>query len=231
MTSCGYTAQGQYVCRPLSQNKVIEHYGEENGKCERPSYWCTHKDSVYKNFDCKGNGVLGDHACWDPSGAQGLIMRENGCKSVWPNADFKGAKCVNNQLPVKCERPAGWCSHTGSTFLEVDCKGDGFKGDLVCYDNKGNTGTITRESGCQSVWPNADFSKCHASKDMLPKKCDRPAGWCSHEGATFAQVDCKGDGFGGDLACYDGSGSQGLVARNNNCQSEWPHASFAGCKR
>jgi len=53
--------------------------------CSRPSQWCSHSGSVYKNVDCDGDGIL-DHACVDRSNQRGYIASKSGCVSVWPNA-------------------------------------------------------------------------------------------------------------------------------------------------
>jgi len=68
-----------------------------NPACPRPKGWCTHPGSTYKAGDCIGDGIQGDHFCWDKSGSRGSIMRTNNCKSIWPNAPVNS--CPRLGLP------------------------------------------------------------------------------------------------------------------------------------
>jgi len=128
--------------------------------CERPSYWCTHAGSTYKAGDCIGNGIEGDHFCWDKDGNRGTLMRTNNCESIWPSAP--GNSCPRLGLPPTkaCVRPSGWCSHAGDFYKLGDCIGDGIEGDHFCWTKSGNRGTLMRTNNCQSVWPKAPADAC-----------------------------------------------------------------------
>lgn len=71
--------------------------------CPRPNGWCAHPGSTYKNGDCIGDGVQGDHLCWDTAGQRGTILRSNGCKSEWPNAPVNA--CAKLGLPPNVTAP------------------------------------------------------------------------------------------------------------------------------
>lgn len=58
-----------------------------------------------------------------------------------------------------------------------------------------------------------------------PKPCERPPGWCTHQGVTFSKVDCDGDGVAEDLLC-ESSGypiQRGCISRvQGQCLDSWP---------
>lgn len=58
--------------------------------------------------------------------------------------------------------------------------------------------------------------------------CVRPSGWCVHDGATFQEVDCDGDGVK-DLTCRDKEGSRGTRLSSQGCTDDWPSASPSKC--
>ena len=118
-----------------------------------------------------------------------------------------------------CVKPPGWCSHPGSIYRNVDKVGDGVNGDHICIDAQGQTGTILRANNCQAIWPNASLKKT-----LTP--CVKPAGWCSHQGAIYRNLDLIGDGINGDHICVDSQGQTGKIARDNNCQAVWPNANI-----
>ena len=53
---------------------------------------------------------------------------------------------------IGCVRPSGWCIHSGSTYSEKDCDGDGIL-DPVCQDVYGQSGSRLSASGCKDTWP------------------------------------------------------------------------------
>jgi hypothetical protein len=64
--------------------------------CQRPGGWCAHPGSSYFLVDCIGDGVRGDHICWDNAGNRGSILRSNRCQSVWPQPSLS---CPNSRIP------------------------------------------------------------------------------------------------------------------------------------
>jgi hypothetical protein len=202
-----FTAQGHFR----------ERFDQQLPKCPRPAQWCTHAGAEFREVDCRGDGVKGDLVCTDAAGHTGMITRESGCVSDWPRAELCGA------AHPKCPRPQGWCTHAGSKFQEVDCRGDGVFGDLVCTDAEGHTGMISRDRGCKPEWPHATL--CRAAD---PQRCARPPGWCTHAGARFREVDCRGDGVKGDLVCEDDAGRTGMISRDSGCANVWPSAQLCG---
>jgi hypothetical protein len=71
---------------------------------------------------------------------------------------------LSTSIPVSikqaCSRPDGWCTHDGSSYRQVDCIGDGVVGDHLCTDNTGQRGTVLRNNGCSSIWPDAPVGSC-----------------------------------------------------------------------
>lgn len=61
-------------------------------QCPRPKNWCVHKGSTFKVADCTGSGFGGDLVCTDTAGSKGLVSRNAGCQSQWPNADISKCK-------------------------------------------------------------------------------------------------------------------------------------------
>jgi len=77
--------------------------------CKRPDGWCGHAGSTYKNGDCIGDGVQGDHICYDTAGNRGTILRSNGCSSVWPDAPIDACPKIGfprTAAPVPAPVPA-----------------------------------------------------------------------------------------------------------------------------
>merc|ERR1712151_1024679 len=96
----------------------------------------------------------------------GYLSSKESCTSTWP---LKRCQAV-------CERPAGWCTHAGARFdFKHDCDGDGVLDPQCDDDVNGHHGFISSKESCTSTWP---FKRC-------PISCERPAGWCTHPGATF----------------------------------------------
>ena len=53
---------------------------------------------------------------------------------------------------IECVRPSGWCVHTGATYIQKDCDGDGLA-DPVCQDVSGQFGSILSSNVCKDTWP------------------------------------------------------------------------------
>lgn len=171
MKSCSYSTQGHIVCKRSDENattspqgNVVEHYTVAT--CNKPDNWCTHKGAVLKKVDCRGDGKAEDYVCWDFNGQKGLITRDSGCQTIWPNADFSTCSKASNEFlnMQKCDRPSTtWCSHQKAVLRTADCIGNGFGGDLVCTDPYNNAGLISRKKQCKPEWPRADISSCKFS--------------------------------------------------------------------
>merc|ERR1712039_161005 len=56
-----------------------------------------------------------------------------------------------------CKRPSRWCMHTGATYTQYDCDGDGIL-DHHCKDDR-SEGFRSSAAGCRDNWPRG---KCGA---------------------------------------------------------------------
>jgi len=111
-----------------------------------------------------------------------------------------------------CKRPRTWCTHTGATYTQYDCDGDGIL-DHVCQDRNGGEGFLSSAAHCRSTWPRG---RCQAKKTP----CSRPSSWCTHKGAIYSQLDCDGDGIL-DHHCKDDR-SEGFRSSAAGCRDRWP---------
>jgi hypothetical protein len=118
--------------------------------CSRPSGWCSHGRSTFLEADCDNDGVA-DPVCSDIWGRIGFRSSMMQCKDTWVGRHIQGCQSHGKQV---CNRPHGWCSHGGATYVLQDCDGDGVL-DPVCSDPQGNMGYIGSANGCASTWPHA----------------------------------------------------------------------------
>jgi hypothetical protein len=58
-----------------------------------------------------------------------------------------------------CARPAGWCGHPDSNYMELDCDGDGIA-DPFCKDILGQTGFRGSADHCLDTWPQGQCKTC-----------------------------------------------------------------------
>jgi len=65
----------------------------------------------------------------------------------------QGFAGTRRRLSGECERPSGWCIHSGSTFTMKDCDGDGVD-DPYCSDSAGFSGFRSSKAACADTWPN-----------------------------------------------------------------------------
>jgi hypothetical protein len=147
--------------------------------CPRPNGWCSHAGSSYKdNVDCDGDGVADPH-CNDNKGNNGFLSAKLGCTDNFPNAVSNTCKAQS------CPRPAGWCSHPGSTYKDnVDCDGDGVP-DPHCSDTQGQNGFVYGSSCTTDTWPNGVSDTCKAGNSLAAEKAQK-----SHdEKAKKAQIE------------------------------------------
>lgn len=70
-----------------------------------------------------------------------------------------------------CPRPTGWCTHSGSTYKEQDCDGDGIA-DPTCSDWSGRFGVQMSASDCSDSWPEG---QCVSNDDVSPTPAPTPA--------------------------------------------------------
>jgi len=79
----------------------------------------------------------------------------------------------------------------------------------------------TSDSECPKSFPYCD---------TICKGCERPSGWCSHNGSTYESKDCDRDGIP-DHVCRDTNGYYGVIQSSKKCASSWPYGQCKGCER
>jgi hypothetical protein len=148
--------------------------------CPRPNGWCTSEGAAYVNIDCLGDGIVGDHLCKDGERQTGSILRIDGCKSTWPKDPETKCKAEWDKLkPQSCVKPKDWCSGDGKIYANVDCMGNGIKGDHLCVDYKSKdkkNGSLLRSSDCINTLAigmekeETCKNEWAALKDKIPKR-------------------------------------------------------------
>lgn len=86
--------------------------------------------ACYLDTDNKQQTGEQNWQCWEKSGADGF-----------------------------CARPAGWCAHSDSNYMELDCDGDGIE-DPFCKDILGQTGFRGSANNCLDTWPQGQCKTC-----------------------------------------------------------------------